>query len=95
MQLYQKMYQLMLTEEAPLFSKFKSVHDRYTTDPVGAQKEFNTVGGEVLDVIRIYERKLCGRTESGQYGKFSANLSQKFWDEIKKVFPKINFVGAM
>lgn len=93
MQKYQLALQIMLDENTSLFDKFRHVHENVKTDPENYKAEFNQIGGEVIDVIRVYERRLCGKTESGQYGKFSANLSQKFWDEIRKVFPKIDFVG--
>lgn len=91
---YQKFFQLMLTENAELFDSFKGIHDAYILNPQANQTRFNQIGGEVLDVIREYERKLCGNMNSGMYGSFSQNLSQKFWDEVRKVYRKIDFVGA-
>lgn len=83
----------MLKENKELFDNFTQVHEAYVLSPDVNKARFNEVGREVLDVIREYERVLCGKTESGQYGKFSGNLSQKFWDEIRKVYRKIDFVG--
>ena len=83
----------MLTENRELFDTFKQVHDAFILAPDANKVRFNELGSEVLDIIRHYERVLCGKTESGQYGKFSSGLAQKFWDEIRKVFPKIDFVG--
>lgn len=91
---YQKYFQLMLEENKELFDNFKGVHDAYVLNPQLNQAKFNDIGREVVDVIREYERKLCGNMNSGSYGAFSSNLSQKFWDEIRKVFRKIDFVGA-
>lgn len=93
MQKYQQMFIRMTEENRELFDTFKSVHDAFVLAPDANKERFNAIGGEVLDVIREYERILCGKTESGQYGKFSSNLSQKFWDEIRKVYRKIDFVG--
>ena len=84
----------MLAENKELFDNFKAVHDAYVLNPELNQPRFNQIGGEVVDVIRDYERKLCGNMNSGAYGAFSQNLSQKFWDEIRKVYRKIDFVGA-
>ena len=84
----------MISENKELFDNFKGVHDAYVINPVANQLRFNQIGGEVVDVIRNYERKLCGNMNSGAYGSFSQNLSQKFWDEIRKVYKKIDFVGA-
>lgn len=93
MQKYQTIYNLMIEENRDLFDSFKQVHDGFVLAPEPNKERFNKLGSEVLDIIRHYERVLCGKTESGQYGKFSGGLSQKFWDEIRKVYPKIDFVG--
>jgi hypothetical protein len=90
---YQKFLQLMLDENKDLFDNFKNVHDAYVLNPLLNQDRFNQIGKEV-EVIREYERKLCGNMNSGAYGAFSQNLSQKFWDGIRKIYKKIDFVGA-
>jgi hypothetical protein len=94
MRQYQKFFQLMMDENKELFETFTAIHDAYKLNPQMNQVRFNEIGREVVDVIRDYERKLCGNMNSGAYGAFSQNLSQKFWDEIRKVYPKIDFVGA-
>jgi hypothetical protein len=94
MRQYQKFFQEMIEENKELFDNFTSVHDAYVLNPELNQVRFNQIGSEVVDVIREYERKLCGNMNSGAYGAFSQNLSQKFWDEIRKVYKKIDFVGA-
>lgn len=83
----------MTDENKELFDNFTAVHDAFILNPDANKARFNELGTEILDVIREYERILCGKTESGQYGKFSGNLSQKFWGEVRKVYPKIDFVG--
>jgi hypothetical protein len=94
MQKYQAIFMRMADENKELFDNFSSVHEAFILNPDANKARFNEVGREVLDVIRDYERILCGKTESGQYGKFSSNLSQKFWDEVRKVYRKIDFVGV-
>lgn len=84
----------MVEENKDLFDNFKNVHDAYVLNPEVNQERFNAIGKDVVDVIREYERKLCGNMNSGSYGAFSQNLSQKFWDEIRKVYKKIDFIGA-
>lgn len=83
----------MIEENKELFDDFTQVHEAFILNPDANKTRFNQMGAEVLDIIREYERVLCGKTESGQYGKFSTGLSQKFWDEIRKVYRKIDFVG--
>lgn len=91
---YRKMFTLMAEENKELFANFKEIHDEYALNPAEWQKLFNQYGGEVADVIREYERRLCANMATGKYGRFSANLSEKFWGEVKKMFPKIDFVGV-
>jgi len=84
----------MLEYNHELFSSFKVIHDQYMEDPESNKEEFNQEGEKVMRIIRKYENILCGKSESGKYGKFSSNLSDKFWDEIRIHFPKIDFVGT-
>lgn len=93
MQKFQTMFQRMLEEHKELFDNFTQVHDAFILNPDANKTRFNQMGAEVLDIIREYERVLCGKTESGGYGKFSSSLSQKFWYEARKVYRKIDFVG--
>jgi hypothetical protein len=83
----------MLEYNKELFDTFKKVHDNFAIDPKKWQQEFNETGEEALAVIRKYERILCGHSESGKYAKFSGNLADKYWEELRKMFPKIDFVG--
>jgi len=90
---YQKYFQDMLDQHKELFDGFKKLHDAYVEDEKKWQKEFNEKGMDVLDVIRRYENMLCNQSEGGKYGKFSAKLSEKFWEPIRAHFPKIDFIG--
>ncbi len=84
----------MIEENKELFDNFRAVHNAYIVNPDANKARFNELGAEAMEVMRVYERRLCGKTESGSYAKFSSNLSQKFWDEIRNVFRKIDFVGV-
>lgn len=84
----------MVAANKELFDNFKEIHDEYALNPAVWQKLFNEYGAEVVEIVREYERKLCVKMGMGKYGKFSQNLSQKYWDEVKKTFPKIEFVGV-
>jgi len=94
MQKYQEFYQKMIDDHHAKFSNFFKIHDNYVANPVLAQDEFNSEGRQIVEIIRDYERKLCGHSEKGQYSKFSSNLADKFWSEVRKDFPKIDFVGV-
>jgi uncharacterized NAD(P)/FAD-binding protein YdhS len=91
---YKKMVSLMTEQNKELFENFRDIHDEYAMNPATWQKIFNEYGGEVMDIMRDYERKLCANMATGKYGRFSKNLSEKFWAEVKKIFPKIDFVGV-
>jgi hypothetical protein len=95
MRQYQLTYQQMIDENKDLFNRFYAVHQHYVLDPKANQKEFNEVGKDVQEVIHTYERRLCGKTESGMYSKFSGGLSEKFWGLIRKDYPKIDFIGVL
>lgn len=92
---YQQFVTDMIKNNQQLFDQFKNVHDRYCLDPKTNQEEFNKVGFEIQEVMRRFENMLCGHCEGGGYGKYSANLAEKFQQEIKKVFPKIDFIGII
>lgn len=85
----------MLEYNKELFDEFKEIHDKYALQPEKFKDEFNDKGQEVLRVIRKYENMLCGKQEGGKYGKFSAKLADSFWEPVRKLFPKIDFVGTL
>lgn len=91
---YKQAFQEMYDQNKDLFDSFKSIHDGFQKNPESFQFRFNKAGKKVIEVIREHEAKLCGKTERGVYSKFSGNLSDKFWGEVKQRFPKIDFVGV-
>ena len=84
----------MIDENSLLFNDFMDLHDKYLKDPENWQVKYNMVGEKVIEMIRNWERKLCRDSERGQFGKFSANLADKFWNLVRTDFPKIDFVGV-
>ena len=91
---YKKYFQEMVDSHAELFAQFKIVHDNYVQDKATWKAEFNTQGEKVVEVIREWEEKLCSKTENAKFGKFSTNLAEKFWAEVRKEYSKIDFVGV-
>lgn len=90
-----KEYFLRMVElNKDLFERFRVVHDLFAVDPEKNLAEFNEIGREVMDVIYDWENKLCSHSESGQYGKFSNKLVDKFWEEIRATYPKIDYIGV-
>lgn len=91
---YQKYVQGMIDEHKELFESFQKIHDAYVANPDEVKSQFNTQGAKVVEVIRQWERMLCQKSEASQYGKYSQNLSEKFWNAVRGQFPKIDFVGV-
>lgn len=91
---YKQLFDEMLSKNRELFIRFKITHDMYATDRKTWSAQFNEEGLRVLEIIQDYENRLCGHSEQGQYSKFSANLAEKFWAEVRKNYPKIDFVGV-
>lgn len=85
----------MIEENKELFDSFTKTHLLYSTNPDKYQDLFNKEGKKVLEVIREWENRLCYQSEKAGYGNFTSKLSEKFWEEIRKNFPKIDFVGVM
>lgn len=85
----------MVAEHQDDFDLFKMIHDNYIINPDTWQDKFNNEGKRIVEIIRIWERKLCQHSEKGQYGVYSAGLSERFWSEIRLHFPKIDFVGVV
>jgi hypothetical protein len=90
---YKQQIKEMLDIHHDLFTSFKKIHDQYVLDPKTFQKAFNEEGEKILPIIRRYENNLCSKSEGGKYGKFSSNLAEKFWSEIRVYFPKIDYIG--
>lgn len=91
---YQKFFEMMMEDRQEQFKRFKDIHDKYVNDPVKWQNEFNAEGKIIMDIIREWEKKLCSHSERGQYGIFSSGLADKFMTEVRKHFPKIDFIGV-
>lgn len=91
---YQKYFQEMMDDRFEQFKRFKDVHDNYVKEPEKWKDRFNSEGKIILSIIREWEKRLCSHSERGQYGIYSSKLADKFWDEIRKNFPKIDFVGV-
>lgn len=82
----------MLEDNQKLFAEFKTIHDNFSKDSKTWQDKFNEEGTKILRVIRRYENNLCSRSENSGFGKYSANLSDRFWKEIRLLLPLIDQV---
>jgi hypothetical protein len=91
---YSELYKNMVDSNKVLWFEFMKIHDEYQKDKNKAD-QFHKVGRDVLDIIRAYERRLCGPMERGVNSTYSKNVAEKFWDEVKKDLPLIGEVGVI
>lgn len=89
---YKQYYQEMVTQNQKLFADFKSVHDQYVIGEIDQQK-YNQSGMKVVDIVRDWDRRLCSAMGRGAFSKYSEQLSEKFWSEVRKDYSHIDKVG--
>ncbi len=86
---YKKQFKIMLEENEFIFKEFKLIHDEFVANRK-EREEFDEKGGKVLRIIRRYEDMLCAKSENSGFGRYSENLSEKFWEEVRSYFPRID-----
>ncbi|CAN5285097.1 hypothetical protein BH10PAT2_BH10PAT2_1470 [soil metagenome] len=91
---YKQYFQQMVDENTELFAKFQPIHDGYKEDRKKWSQEFHQVGQQVVDVVHDWEHRLCSGMERGNNAVYSQKLSEKFWAEVKNIFPYIELVGV-
>lgn len=89
---YRQYYQNMVTQNQKLFADFKVSHDQYVGGEIN-QQEYNRVGLRIVDIIRDWDRRLCSAMGKGAFSKYSEQLSEKFWSEVRKDYSHIDKVG--
>ena len=90
---YKRYFEEMLQQHKQEFEAFEKLHAQYAKRKID-QKEYNEKGESILRIVKEWETKLCSHMESGQYNAYSARLAEKFWEEVRKKFPLIEFVGV-
>jgi gamma-glutamylcysteine synthetase len=90
---YKRVFEEMIRQNQSDFDFFKQIHDQYSLNPQKFKEEFNNQGEKIQMILRRYENQLCRHSESGGFGKFSGNLAEKFWEEVRNEFPKIDEIG--
>ncbi len=91
---YKEYFQTMCRENQALFDEFLVIHNLYKADKKTNQTAFNELGTTVRRLIEDWDRKLCKTMEKGNNASYSQRLSEKFWGEVRTLFPLIDFVGA-
>lgn len=92
---YREYFERMITSEKEKFDEFTKLHMQYSLDQDGLQEKFNQEGSKIVTIIREWENKLCSTSDKAGYGNYTSNLSEKFWAEVRKSFPLIDYVGVI
>jgi hypothetical protein len=91
---FKEYFKKMCQENKQLFDEFQFIHDLYKGNRKANQVVFNEQGIQVRKIIEDYDRRLCSLMEKGNNSTYSTRLSEKFWGEVRIMFPMIDFVGA-
>lgn len=75
------------------FDAFRIIHNEYAMNPEKFQEEYNKAGSKIQVIIRKFEDMLCSRSEGNGYGKYTSSLAEKFQNEVRREFPKIDSIG--
>lgn len=81
-------------KHAEVFDALRPIHDSYAANRKAVQDEFNKAGEPVMVILKEAEQRLCRQTETGGYGVYSSKLADKFWAEVKKDWPFIEWIGV-
>jgi len=92
---YKEYVDRMLELHNEEFKKFQELHDRYALNEESLQEEFNEKGRKIMVLVKQWENKLCMQSEKGGYGSYTSRLAEKFQEEVKRHFPKIDQVGLI
>lgn len=92
---YREYFERMITNEKEKFDSFTKLHMQYSLDQDTLQAKFNEEGTKIVTIIREWENKLCSTSDKAGYGGYTSNLSEKFWGEVRKSFPLIDYVGVI
>lgn len=91
---YKEYFKKMCADNEKIFADFRYIHDLYQANKKANQVIFNEQGMVVRRIIEDWDRKLCKTMEKGNNASYSQRLSEKFWGEVRTLFPLIDFVGA-
>lgn len=92
---YKEYFDRMIQTNKVKFDNFNKLYNEYIKDQDNLQDQYNKQGKEILAIIREWENKLCSQTEKAGFGNYSANLSEKFWTEVRKTYPLIDYIGVI
>ncbi len=84
----------MVAQNQKMFDQFLEVHNNFLVDEKKYATQFHTLGRDVTDTIRFWERKLCSGMERGKNSQYSSKLAEKFWGQVRKTYTHIDLVGV-
>ena len=91
---YKQFFRDMSDQHETLFLEFDKIHAGYLEDRKAWSGKFHTTGQHVVDIMRVYEQRLCAGMERSKNGVYSMKLADKWWDEIKNRYSHIEMVGV-
>lgn len=91
---FQEYYQKMWDANKAVLTHFLDIHDKFKSDRKKYSQEYNREGKKVREIMEDWDARLCQQMEKGQNAVYSSKVSEKFWNEVKKDFPLIEFVGV-
>ncbi len=86
---YKKMFDEMMEKNKALFAEYCDLQAKYDGHPKKYAEELSEMQRKVLRVIKSTENGLCARTETTGRGNYSTALADKFWEEVRAVFPRV------
>jgi gamma-glutamylcysteine synthetase len=94
---YKEYTQRMMETNKEAFDRFRKIHDKYClmADKESFQDKYNEEGAKIMEIIEEWEQRLCSSSEKAGYGSYSGSLAEKFYEEIKKIFPMIDQIGLI
>jgi sugar-specific transcriptional regulator TrmB len=92
---YKEIFEEMVEKHEKEFDSFQELHDKYEKNPQKWQSDFNKEGEKIMEIVREYENRLCGHMENTNNATYSANLAEKFHNEIKRYLPKLDMIGVV
>ncbi|MBQ6438028.1 hypothetical protein IJJ12_01440, partial [bacterium] len=90
----QKFYELLKENQPARYSEFKKIHEAFAADPEANRDEFNRIGQDFVQLVRSYERRLCGGMERTKNAFYSTGVSETYWKLVREDFPLIDQVGV-
>lgn len=91
----QKTYELLQKNQAQAYAEFTRIHEAFAQDAEANRAEFNRIGRDFVNLVRAYERRLCGGMERTNNAAYSTGVSETYWKLVRQDFPLIDQVGVV